>query len=95
MPAAQQVSGFKFTPNYNSTSENATQMTVSSSNDNVTFTVQGIWKGTGPAAGSSSSAPDFKGVNFLVPVTARYWKFDITAWVSTNVVGVGEINAIQ
>jgi hypothetical protein len=95
MPAAQQVSGFKFTPNYNSTNENATQMTISSSNDNVTFTVQGIWKGTGPAAGSSSSAPDFKGVNFLVPVTARYWKFDITAWVSTNIVGVGEINAIQ
>jgi hypothetical protein len=70
-------------------------MIISTSDDNVTYSVQGTWKGTGPASGSSASAPDYKGVNFITPVTARYFKFDITARVNGNIVGVAEINAIQ
>lgn len=95
MGTTQTVKGFQFSPNYTNMNENPTQMTVSTSADNVTYTVQGVWKGTGPSGTSGATAPDFKGVNFLVPVNARYFKFDITSWVSTNVVGVAEINAMQ
>jgi hypothetical protein len=95
MGSAQTVKGFLIVPNYVSTAENATQMTISSSADNVTWKVQGIWKGTGPASGSTAANPDIKGVNFLVPVTAQYFKFDITALVSGGRVGFGELNALQ
>jgi len=95
MGSQQTLKGLRFSPNYTNTNENATQMTVSSSNDNVTFTVQGIWRGTGPASGSSATTPDNKGISFIIPVQARYIKLDITAWVSSNVVGMAEIYAIQ
>jgi hypothetical protein len=95
MGIAQTVKGFQLSPNYNNVNENATEMIISTSDDNVTYSVQGTWKGTGPASGSSASAPDYKGVNFITPVTARYFKFDITARVNGNIVGVAEINAIQ
>ncbi|MDP4261730.1 MAG: discoidin domain-containing protein [Bacteroidota bacterium] len=91
----QTVKGFQIVPNYVSASENATQMTISTSNDNVTWTVQGIWKGTGPATGSTAASPDLKGVNFLAPPTAQYFRFDISAWVSGSRVGFGEVNAVQ
>lgn len=95
MGSAKTVKGFQIVPNYVSTSENATRMTISTSNDNVTYTTQGIWNGTGPATGSSAASPDIKGVNFIAPVTARYFRFDITSWVSGNRVGFAEVNAIQ
>lgn len=91
----QAVKGFQIVPNYVATAENATQMTVSTSTDSVTWKVQGIWKGTGPATGSTAASPDLKGVNFLAPVTARYFRFDITALVSGGRVGIGELNAVQ
>jgi hypothetical protein len=95
MGTAQSVKGFQLSPNYTNVNENATQMTISTSIDNVAYTVQGIWKGTGPASGSSATAPDYKGVNFVAPVNAQYFKFDITARISGNIVGVAEINAMQ
>lgn len=95
MGSMQTVKAFRFTPNYTNTSENATQMRVSTSADDVTYTVQGIWNGTAPSANSSATTPDNKGVNFIAPVQAKYFKFEILAWVSTNVVGVAEINAVQ
>lgn len=95
MSGQRTIKAFQIVPNYVTTTENATQMTVSSSNDNVTWTVQGIWRGTGPAAGSSATVPDIKGVNFASPVTAQYFRFDITALVSGGRVGFAEVNAIQ
>ena len=97
MGSVQQVSGFRISPNYNNTNENAVQMTISTSTDNVNYTFQGIWRGKGPAAGTNATNPDYKGVTFVVPVQARYWRFDITAWVAStvNVVGIAEINGIQ
>ena len=95
MGTEQTVSGFRISPNYTNVNENATEMTISTSSDNITYTIQGVWKGTGPATGSSATAPDYKKVNFIAPVQARYFRFDITARVSGNIVGAAEINAIQ
>lgn len=94
MSSQKTVSSFLMVPNYVATTENATQITVSSSNDNTNWTVQGIWRGTGPAAGSSATAPDTKGINFASPVTAQYFRLEITAWVSGSRVGIGELNAL-
>jgi hypothetical protein len=95
MGSQQTVPAFQMVPNYVTTTENSTQITVYSSNDNTNWTLQGIWKGTGPASTSSAASPDIKGVNFVAPVTAQYFRFDITAWVSGNRVGIGELNAVQ
>lgn len=96
MGSTQTVKGFQIVPNYVSTAENPTQMTISTSTDNVTYTVQGIWKGTGPSASSSAASPDIKGVNFIAPVTARYFRLDITSVVNNTArVGIGELNAVQ
>jgi hypothetical protein len=95
MGAEQTVKGFQLVPNYVSTSENPIRMTIFTSNDNTSWTRQGVWIGTGPAAASSAASPDIKGVNFVSPVTARYFRFEINAQVSGNRVGIGEVNAIQ
>lgn len=94
MGSQKAVSSFLMVPNYVTTTENATQITVSSSNDNTNWTVQGTWRGTGPATGSSATAPDIKGINFASPVTAQYFRLEITAWVSGNRVGIAELNAL-
>jgi hypothetical protein len=93
--SAQTINGFQLTPDYVSTGENATQIRVSTSPDSVSWTVQGIWKGTGPATGSSATSPDLKGIHFLAPVQAQYFRFDILAWVSGIRTGIGELNAFQ
>lgn len=95
MGSAQTVKGFVISPNYTSTTENATSMLIATSNDNITWTEQGRWTGTGPATGTSAAAPDFKGVNFIAPVTAQYVRFTVTAQTSTSRVGMAEINAVQ
>lgn len=89
------IKGFRIVPNYVSTGENATRMTISTSTDNVTWTVQGEWNGTGPAAGTNAANPDIKGVNFVAPVQARYFRFDINARVSGNRVGFAEVNGVE
>ncbi len=89
------VSGFRLTPDYVTTSENPTQIKVSTSADSTTWTVQGVWTGTGPATGSSAANPDIKGINFIAPVQAKFFRFDITAWVSGSRTGIGELNAVQ
>ncbi|MCX2451288.1 DUF1735 domain-containing protein [Pedobacter sp. PLR] len=95
MGAAQQIKGFVMVPNYVATTENATAITVSTSTDNVTWTVQGAWKGTGPAATSSVINPDLKNINFIVPVQARYFRFDVTASNNASRVGIAELNVVQ
>lgn len=91
----QTFKGFLLTPDYVTTTENPTQITVSTSVDNLTWTVQGIWKGTGPASTSSAANPDVKGINFIAPVQAQYFRLDINTWVSGSRAGIGELNAVQ
>ncbi len=91
----QSIKGFQLTPDYVSTGDNATQIRVSTSTDSLSWTVQGVWKGTGPATTSSAANPDLKGINFLAPVQAKYFRFDILAWVSGSRTGIGELNVIQ
>ncbi|MCG2615323.1 discoidin domain-containing protein [Terrimonas sp. NA20] len=93
--AQRTMKGFQLVPNYAAVAENATRMTVSTSNDNITWTVQGVWNGTGPATTSSATNPDLKGVNFASPVAARYFRLDINAQTSGNRVGIGELNVVQ
>jgi hypothetical protein len=95
MGSTRQIKGIQISPNYVSVNENATGIRVSTSEDNITWTTQGNWKGTGPVTGSSATNPDLKGINFIRPVTARYFRLDITSWVSTNRVGIGELNVIE
>jgi len=95
MGSQQTIKGFQMLPDYVTTTENATQMTVSTSTDNVNWIVQGIWKGTGPATGSTAASPDIKGINFIAPVQAQYFRFDITAWVSGSRAGIGEVYVVQ
>lgn len=95
MGSVREIKGIGITPNYVSANENVTGITVSTSEDNVTWTTQGAWKGTGPASGSSASDPDLKGIHFIAPVQARYFRLDITSWVRGSRVGIGELNAIQ
>jgi hypothetical protein len=94
MGSQKALTGFQLVPNYVATAENATQIAVSTSTDNVTWVAQGVWKGTGPAASSSAANPNIKGINFIAPVTAQYFRFDITALVSGSRVGIGELYAL-
>jgi hypothetical protein len=94
MGAERAMKGFQLVPNYVAVAENATRITVSTSNDNTTWTVQGVWNGTGPSTTSSAASPDIKGVNFAAPVTARYFRLDINAQTSGNRVGIGELNVV-
>ncbi|MBO9659877.1 MAG: discoidin domain-containing protein [Chitinophagaceae bacterium] len=95
MGTARNMKGFQLVPNYVAVAENATRITVSTSNDNTTWTTQGVWTGTGPATTSNATNPDIKGVNFAAPVTARYFRLDINAQTSGNRVGIGELNVVE
>lgn len=95
MGSAQQLKGFRLVPNYVAVAENPTAISISTSLDNVTWTKQGEWKGTGPATGSTATTPDLKHINFINPVQARYFRFDITAIVSGNRVGIAELYVVQ
>lgn len=95
MQAGQTITGFELSPDYVSTGDNATQIQVSTSVDSLSWTVQGIWKGTGPATGTSAANPDYKWIDFLSPVQAQYFRFDILSRVSGNRAGIGELNVLQ
>ncbi|WP_017260114.1 discoidin domain-containing protein [Pedobacter arcticus] len=95
MGAAQQIKGFVFVPNYVSLSENATGIDISTSLDNVTWTVQGSWEGSGPISTSSATNPDLKNINFIAPVQARYFRLDITSLVSGKRAGMAELNVVK
>lgn len=95
MGALQTIKGLQLTPDYVTTNENPTQMTVSVSTDSVTWTSQGVWTGTKPATGTTAANPDIKGIGFIAPVQARYFRLDISAVVSGSRAGIGEINAVE
>ncbi|HEY4206118.1 MAG TPA: DUF1735 domain-containing protein [Puia sp.] len=95
MGAMHTLKGLQLTPDYVTTNENPTQMTVSISTDSLTWISQGVWTGTKPATGTNAANPDLKGVAFIAPVQARYFRLDITAVSSGSRAGIGEINAVE
>ncbi len=95
MGDAKTLKGLVMTPNYTSTAENATRLTILTSADNSTWTTQGIWNGTGPAAGTNAANPNLKGIQFIAPVQARYFRIVYNSWTSGNRVGMAEINAVE
>ncbi|MBS1662267.1 MAG: discoidin domain-containing protein [Bacteroidetes bacterium] len=95
LKSAQSIKGFRLVPDYVTTTENPTQIRVSTSSDSTTWTVQGIWKGALPATGSSAAAPDLKWIGFLAPVQTQYFRFDILAWGSGSRTGIGELDVVQ
>lgn len=95
MGALQTIKGLQLTPSYVSTNDNPTKITVSISADSLTWTSQGTWTGTRPASGTNAANPDQKGITFIAPVQTRYIRLDITAVVSGNRAGIGEVNAVQ
>jgi hypothetical protein len=95
MGGLQTLKGLQLTPDYVTTNENPTQVTVSISTDSVTWISQGVWTGTKPATGTNAANPDIKGISFIAPVQARYFRLDISAVVSGSRAGIGEINAVE
>ena len=89
------VKGFSFVPSYEYTTDNFIVMEVLSSNDGIGWKSHGEYIGTETLASSSASNPDLKNVNFTLPVTARYFKFNITKTTDGKYAGMAEINAIQ
>jgi hypothetical protein len=95
MGAAHSLTGLQLTPDYVNTNENPTQVMVSVSTDSVSWTSQGLWTGTKPASGTNAANPDLKGITFIAPVQARYFRLDILAVSSGSRAGIGEINAVE
>lgn len=63
-----------------------TEMEVYSSKDGVSWKLEGIFK---------SPASATKTVKFLTPVTAQYFRFNITQTDDEFYVGIGELNAVE
>lgn len=95
LAALREVKGFRISPSYNSANENAKSLSIAISDDNLNWTEQGIWNGTGTRSGTNASNPDFKGINFISPVQARYVRFTYLSWVGGNRVGMAEINVVE
>lgn len=95
MGAAVAMKGMRMSPSYSSANDNATRLTILTSNDGTTWTSQGIWNGTTYASGTNASSPDFKGIQFITPVTARYFRLEYNAWPSGNRVGMAELNVVE
>ncbi|MBO9594622.1 MAG: DUF1735 domain-containing protein [Niabella sp.] len=95
MGSVKTVKGFRIVPNYDFTTDDFLNMEIFSSNDGNSWISEGKYAGT-PVSGSSSAAnPDIKTVRFFTPVTARYFKFNITKTTDGKYAGMGELNAIE
>lgn len=95
MGAATTMKGMRMSPSYSSANDNATRLTVLTSNDGTTWNFQGIWNGTTYATGTNANNPDYKGIEFISPVTARYFRLEYNAWPSGNRVGMAELNVVE
>jgi hypothetical protein len=95
MAASKTVKGFVLVPSYEYRTENWLLVNVSSSMDGVNWTFEGTYSGSVTATSSSATNPDTKYLNFINPVTARYFKFDILRSTDGTYVGLSEINAIE
>lgn len=70
-------------------------MEVYSSTNGTTWKLEGYYVGTTTSAGSTVANPDIKNVRFLTPVTARYFKFNITKTTDGSYAGMAELNALE
>ncbi|WP_300603746.1 DUF1735 domain-containing protein [Niabella sp.] len=107
MGSTTTVKGFKMVPQtFFGLRYNIALMTVQSSNDGVSWTEQGTFRGIASAASLSAKEP--QQVKFYVPVTARYFRFNISRNYSTydgggtgnenylqNAVGIADLTALQ
>ncbi len=95
MGASKTVKGFSIVPNYMyGRSYNFINMDVLSSDDGNSWKLQGRYAGSLPASSSSAASPDLKTVKFITPVTARYFKFNVTK-NSSGYSAMAELNGIE
>lgn len=90
------VKGFSIVPNYGdfTTNDDLLKMDILSSNDGVIWKTEGTYKG--PRVGfTNPSNPEFKTVKFISPVTARYFKFNVTSSSSGTAAGMAELYGIE
>lgn len=95
MATATPVKGFSIIPNYEYRTSDFIEMDMLSSNDGTIWKTEGQYVGTATPASSSATLPDVKTVKFIIPVTARYFKFNITKSTIGTYSGMCELNAIQ
>jgi hypothetical protein len=95
MASVTAVKGFSIVPNYEYRTSDFLEMDVLSSNDGTIWKTEGQYVGPVILASSSATAPDIKTVKFIVPVSARYFKFNITKSTLGTYSGMCELNAIQ
>lgn len=95
MITASTVKGFSIIPNYEYRTSDFIEMDVLSSNDGTTWKTEGQYVGTATLSSSSATVPDIKTIKFIVPVNARYFKFNITKSTAGTYSGMCELNAIQ
>lgn len=95
MGASSAIKGFAIVPSYEFRSDNFINMDVLSSNDGNVWKLEGKYVGTTTSSSSSAAKPDIKNVKFINPVTARYFRFNITKTTDGKYAGMAEVNAIQ
>lgn len=95
MGTVQIVKGFSIVPNYDYPDDDFISMDVFSSNDGINWKIEGKYTGTPTSTQSSAANPDIKTVNFISPVTARYFKFNITKTTEGSYAGMAELYGIK
>lgn len=90
MGSVNTLRGIQLSPNYKYGVEyNITTFDIFTSNDSVTWQLQG--KYTGSKFGGSVSAPDIRNVHFYTPVQARYFKISYIDIDTSDYAGASEI----
>ena len=82
------VKGFVITP---TVYDDLVQIKVLTSDDGVTWKLNGIYNNPQPV----SANPQTKTLKFIIPVTSRYFKFNITSTYYQSYAGMVELNGIQ
>ncbi len=95
MGTSKTVKGFPIVPSYEYRPDDFINMEVYSSNNGTTWKLEGRYFGTATGSGSTADNPDIKTVRFVTPVTARYFKFNITKTTDGRYAGMGELNAME
>ncbi|MBO9594623.1 MAG: DUF1735 domain-containing protein [Niabella sp.] len=107
MGSTTTVKGFRMVPQtFFGPRYNIALMTVQSSNDGVSWTEQGTFRGIASAASLNAKEP--QQLKFYVPVTARYFRFNISRNYNMydgggagnegylqNAVGIADVTALQ
>lgn len=95
MGTTKTVKGFPIVPSYEYRTDNFIEMEVYSSNNGTTWKLEGKYSGTTTSASSTAANPDIKTVRFVTPVSARYFKFNITKTTDGSYAGMAELNAME